>query len=368
MGSSNDWNGMDFDEAFTQFTNEYSIPIADILQQSPFLGFQHEPEDHDASGEDVNVNSISEQHHEPESHIVHNSSVNHVRKMPNSGPNSFNSLLNDQESWALNHFLEKVSADPNFLFDPKIADELLNLSYRDNVNAFSGLSHHQVNGDPLSAVDTLAQHAHSNIHNSENLDTNKISLDSIDGSYRNAHVERNNSLSAQSERTPFASVTHVVSEGIQALSTNDMSSPENIQSIEDQATSDLTDYRDTGPLRMSSSHPGKRSNLSEDQKRLNHISSEKRRRDLIKRQFETMCSMVPKLANRSQEPNVKIEENGNSTSKSVPYSYKSKSAVLIAVYEYLVYLIAQNRSMRTVLRQLGVNYSVIPDSCRNLEE
>lgn len=89
----------------------------------------------------------------------------------------------------------------------------------------------------------------------------------------------------------------------------------------------------------------RRENLTEDQKRMNHISSEKRRRDLIKTQFTEMCSLVPKLANTE-----------SSTSNS------SKSTVLKIVYDYIVFMFEQNKLLRQLLVENHVDLSGITDS------
>lgn len=49
--------------------------------------------------------------------------------------------------------------------------------------------------------------------------------------------------------------------------------------------------------RKAKSQPAKlaRENLSEEQKRTNHILSEQRRRNLIKQGFDDMCAIVPEL-------------------------------------------------------------------------
>lgn len=109
-------------------------------------------------------------------------------------------------------------------------------------------------------------------------------------------------------------------------------------------------------------------NLTEDQKRINHISSEKRRRNMIKIHFQQMCSLVPKLADDisltsggSTDP-----ENGNiippKTGGSVKGSNKSKSVVLNTVYDYLIYMIEKNQKVRDELTKNGVDVSHIPKS------
>ena len=94
----------------------------------------------------------------------------------------------------------------------------------------------------------------------------------------------------------------------------------------------------------------RRENLSEDQKRINHISSEKRRRDLIKSQFKEMCSLVPKLA----------ETDGNNSAAAV--TNQSKSTVLQVVYEYILLMFEKNSRLRQFLAENNVNFSDIKNS------
>lgn len=139
-----------------------------------------------------------------------------------------------------------------------------------------------------------------------------------------------------------------------------------------------------------SSYPKtRRENLSEDQKRINHIYSEKRRRDLIKTQFKEMCSLVPKLSGSSSisgsdclaisysdftlassQYSSSLNADPNSATSSMQIkapelpkpkgrgrtaaaassidiaSAKSKSVVLEIVYEYLLHAISANRALR----------------------
>ncbi|KAA8911351.1 hypothetical protein TRICI_003847 [Trichomonascus ciferrii] len=197
---------------------------------------------------------------------------------PNAGPstqqhNAFSSLLSEQESWALNNFLDKVSVDPNFLFDPKVTDGLLNLGYG-NVQ------------DPTQ--DSEGPH---------------IPL----------------AFASDPNFPPQHNRDELVPAGQHRKSSSSSS---------DNA---LTPVRRT-----------RREGLTEDQKRKNHISSEKRRRDLIKKQFEKMCSLVPRLADPESA------------------TTKSKSAVLLTVYEYLVFLIEQNKMFRSILHTYGISHSEIP--------
>lgn len=74
----------------------------------------------------------------------------------------------------------------------------------------------------------------------------------------------------------------------------------------------------------------KRDNLSEAQKRENHIHSEQKRRNLIRQGFEELCSMVPELNSGGY----------------------SKSAVLIHAANYLDDLKKGNARLRVYLQQL----------------
>lgn len=74
----------------------------------------------------------------------------------------------------------------------------------------------------------------------------------------------------------------------------------------------------------------KRDNLTEAQKRENHIHSEQKRRNLIRQGFEELCSMVPEL-------------------KAGGYS---KSAVLVHAANYLDDLKKGNARLRLYLQQL----------------
>lgn len=98
------------------------------------------------------------------------------------------------------------------------------------------------------------------------------------------------------------------------------------------------------PASQTKSTPARprRENLSEDQKRMNHISSEKRRRDLIKTQFKEMCSLVPRLSGDGKQ------EDGVA-----PINTQSKSVVLQVVYEYMVLMVEKNKRLRQYLEEQG---------------
>lgn len=145
----------------------------------------------------------------------------------------------------------------------------------------------------------------------------------------------------------------------------------------------------TSTKSKASSARSRRENLSEDQKRINHIYSEKRRRDLIKTQFKEMCSLVPKLCNSTtvsgspafaqvhpgpssyHHPSNKSKEDslaaadskratttrgrGRSATGNTPASSKSKSVVLNVVYEYMIHVMAANKAIRLKLEQNGID-------------
>ncbi|RPA87000.1 hypothetical protein BJ508DRAFT_410586 [Ascobolus immersus RN42] len=75
---------------------------------------------------------------------------------------------------------------------------------------------------------------------------------------------------------------------------------------------------------------GRRDHLTEDQKRENHILSEQKRRDLIRKGFTELCSLVPEL-----------REGGY-----------SKSVVLMHVATFLEELKARNERLRGYVREL----------------
>ncbi|KAL1972645.1 hypothetical protein VTN31DRAFT_7059 [Thermomyces dupontii] len=73
-----------------------------------------------------------------------------------------------------------------------------------------------------------------------------------------------------------------------------------------------------------------RENLTEEQKRANHILSEQKRRNLIKQGFENLCSLVPELRNGGF----------------------SKSAILVQAAEWLEGILKGNEELRQQLAQL----------------
>ncbi|ODQ66659.1 hypothetical protein NADFUDRAFT_41286 [Nadsonia fulvescens var. elongata DSM 6958] len=96
----------------------------------------------------------------------------------------------------------------------------------------------------------------------------------------------------------------------------------------------------------------RKENLTDDQKRINHIHSEKRRRDLIKSKFEQMCGLVPKLSQSGS--------GFNSIPGPVGTNGISKSMILGVVYEYIVSMIERNEKLRALCVQDGVSCDHIP--------
>lgn len=98
-------------------------------------------------------------------------------------------------------------------------------------------------------------------------------------------------------------------------------------------------------------------NLTEDQKRMNHISSEKRRRDLIKQEFEEMCGLVPRLAANSDEKGKRRHGHRGrmpkDSDKDKDTGTKSKSILLSIVYDYMVELVERNKTMRSLITEKG---------------
>lgn len=116
----------------------------------------------------------------------------------------------------------------------------------------------------------------------------------------------------------------------------------------------------------------RRENLSEDQKRMNHISSEKRRRDLIKTQFKEMCSLVPRLNGTSigdgtTNGGVKPSPEAAAAAAAAACN-QSKSVVLQIVYEYIELMVERNKLLREFLLSQnvvgvdGIRNATVPSS------
>lgn len=81
---------------------------------------------------------------------------------------------------------------------------------------------------------------------------------------------------------------------------------------------------------LSGSHKLTRENLSEQQKRSNHIQSEQRRRNLIKQGFDDLCTLVPSLRTGGH----------------------SKSGILVQAADWLEDLLKGNEELKVVLESL----------------
>ncbi|KAG5365676.1 BHLH transcription factor Yas2p [Yarrowia sp. B02] len=107
-------------------------------------------------------------------------------------------------------------------------------------------------------------------------------------------------------------------------------------------------------------------NLTEDQKRMNHISSEKRRRDLIKQEFEEMCGLVPRLAANSDEKGKRRHGHRGrmpkDSDKDKDTGTKSKSILLSIVYDYMCELVERNKTMRGMISEKGGYHSDIANA------
>lgn len=103
-------------------------------------------------------------------------------------------------------------------------------------------------------------------------------------------------------------------------------------------------------------HRRKKDSLSDDQKRFNHLSSEQKRRDTIKRYLDELCSLIPKGGDGSAEASRPKRGNGKG---------KSKKIILKHVYEHMVQIAARNQAMRAMFLANGVSTNGIPDSSNN---
>jgi hypothetical protein len=166
-------------------------------------------------------------------------------------------LLNEQESSAFSQFLENVVDDPNFIFDPKLADGL---------PQWSDL---EVDLVPSEASSSRSEAAFITPHNERSIELAQI---------------------PDQDKSPLPTLHEVVP-------------PDS-----EHRTPSASEGSSPGTRKASK----KRENLSEDQRRRNHMSSEKRRRDLIKKNFDDLCQLVPKL---SQGPPGR-KRNSAGTSKS----------------------------------------------------
>jgi hypothetical protein len=87
-----------------------------------------------------------------------------------------------------------------------------------------------------------------------------------------------------------------------------------------------------------------RENLTEDQKRENHIKSEQKRREVIKKGFEDLCDLVP-------------EAKGGQF---------SKSAILVMTGDWLEQMLQGNEILRAQARSMGLDPDALDSSANGL--
>lgn len=125
------------------------------------------------------------------------------------------------------------------------------------------------------------------------------------------------------------------------------------------STSSSHHHRMTTPSGSGGGSARARETLTEDQKRMNHISSEKKRRDLIKTQFNQMCMLVPKLAGAGASGRSHRRVNGMSPALA---SNRSKSTVLQIVYEYILLMMEKNKRLRQHLMANNIHVAQVPNA------
>lgn len=94
--------------------------------------------------------------------------------------------------------------------------------------------------------------------------------------------------------------------------------------------------------------------MSAEQKRLNHISAEKKRRALCRQYVDDLCTLTPKLA----EPPDGKGSAGRGRGRSLAKSSKTKSEMLSVVRDYIVELIEENKKLRQGLENCGLEVQV----------
>lgn len=299
--SSNDPHGAfsfltDFDTAFSQFSTDFALNSNPSSSQGPTTS---------ASANDP-VEDIS-------LHFPHMQSLT--------------PLLNEKESNAFSDFLERVMVDRDFLLDPKMMDELPQWT---EPEPLSRITHNSGSGETqlldnanitIGASNTgiiVDRHSVEAINNSEyHLDHGLQEIhEDIQKTMGSIHGQEVNHLSGRSSDDRNGDDTRMVHNN------------DNYHASSNDTTS--------GAEKRYDQSAKKRENLTEDQKRLNHISSEKRRRALIKYHFDEICSLVPQL-DTSSAPGL------------------SKSEALNGVYEYMARLVDQNKALTKLLHANGIN-------------
>jgi hypothetical protein len=123
-----------------------------------------------------------------------------------------------------------------------------------------------------------------------------------------------------------------------ALHINNISSPDNTLAEDSDDHADIKRRRDSSATTTKQLNNIARKNLTEEQKRNNHIKSEQKRRNIIKQGYQDLNQLVPNL------------KTGGF----------SKSAVLTETTRFLEELVVANSSMEQHLRQLaaqrGLNF------------
>lgn len=351
-------------------------------------------------------------------------SHNHARSFPTTqSETSTAPLFNAQESSMMSQFFEKFNADPEFIFSPKLDSRLLNLTEQDFSTPLSFQTQHHPKhqpshnqhhpqstkswdiptpdifpfdgsstrmADPVTKPNTsnaftntsnakLASHTTTTVSSDEPLARpNPDALRKLpikygtDPSFQQGGFQPSYSLSSairtrrvpdESPDSPGFDINNFSNVPIKFENIYNNVNPSNDKARAPavpvttsskkngkKASAATTSANIVASTRRKSSDPvarPRRENLTEDQKRMNHISSEKRRRDLIKTQFTEMCSLVPKLAEGV---------HAGTTSNS------SKATVLQIVYEYIVFMIEQNKQLRQFLAENNVDLTSIIDS------
>lgn len=220
-------------------------------------------------------------------------------------------LLNEKESNAFSDFLDRVMVDPNFLLDPKVVDELPH--WTEPVDSpISNIAPPPDNSRPVHLMTQVPDHRPLHTMPDLAFPLNPHGLHELDN-LRDPSNEAHESINGVLE-----------------------SMPNNIQNIDDSMAQNRSPSASSDVADSKKDKSRKRLSLTEDQKRLNHISSEKRRRALIKQHFEEICSLVPQLDASSA-------------------SGRSKSETLNTIYDYLVLLVEQNKTLRNFLHANGIS-------------
>jgi hypothetical protein len=273
----------DFDTAFSQFSTDFAINTSSALAPTASSNAIEDDSFHFANG------------------------------------HALTPLLNEKESNAFSDFLERVMVDRNFVLDPKMVDELPQWTEPESLRSN--------NSQSLSGLDLITAPSSTGIIvDNRSLRAMHQNEFQLDHGLQEINEDLQNSMNSMSSITDFHDRTP------QENSIAEIGNSQYRRSSSPGSSSEVTADR------KSEQRTKKRENLSEDQKRLNHISSEKRRRALIKHHFEEICSLVPQLDESSA-------------------SGLSKSETLNSIYEYLALLVEQNKSLTSFLKANGIDIS-----------